>query len=174
MPGLRWPTSSTLSRTTVVFLVAWHHLLTFVEERLIDTVYEVVYSVNMLTVTINRSLKVSVYEQVASQIRQLIASGALVPGTTLPPVRQLATELGVNLNTVARAYRLLKEEGFLVIQERTGVSVSAPAEAIEPAERDKRLSELRTALARLRQAGMEPDELRRLTQRELGAVIGTP
>jgi DNA-binding transcriptional regulator YhcF (GntR family) len=127
----------------------------------------------MLTVTINRSLKNSVYEQVASQIRQLVASGALVTGTALPPVRQLATELGVNLNTVARAYRLLKAEGFLVIQERAGVSVSAPAKAIEPTERDKGLGELRTVLARLRQAGMEPDELQQLIQRELLAVIGT-
>ena len=128
----------------------------------------------MLTVTIDRSLKVSVYEQVASQIRQMVASGVLVPGTMLPPVRQLAIELGVNLNTVARAYRLLKEEGFLVIRDRTGVSVSAPAKTIAPTEQASRLGELRTALARLRQAGMEPDELRRLTQQELLAVIGTP
>ena len=141
---------------------------------MIATVYKLVYSGNMLTVTIDRSLKVSVYEQVASQIRQMVASGVLVPGTMLPPVRQLATELGVNLNTVARAYRLLKEEGFLVIRDRTGVSVSAPAKTIAPTEQASRLGELRTALARLRQAGMEPDELRRLTQQELLAVIGTP
>ena len=128
----------------------------------------------MLSVTIDRSLKVSVYEQVASQIRQLVASGALVPGTPLPPVRQLAIELGVNLNTVARAYRMLKGEGFLVIRDRTGVSVSAPAKTITPTEQASRLGELRTALARLRQAGMGPDELRRLTQQELLAVIGTP
>ena len=141
---------------------------------MIATVYKQVYSGNMLTVTIDRSLKVSVYEQVASQIRQMVASGVLVPGTMLPPVRQLAIELGVNLNTVARAYRLLKEEGFLVIRDRTGVSVSAPAKTIAPTEQASRLGELRTALARLRQAGMEPDELRRLTQQELLAVIGTP
>ncbi len=127
----------------------------------------------MLTGTINRSLKDSVYEQVASQIRQLVASGSLVPGTALPPVRQLATELGVNLNTVARAYRLLKAEGFLVIRERTGVSIAAPAEAIRPTERDSILGELRTVLARLRQAGMEPDELQQLIQRELLAITGT-
>jgi DNA-binding transcriptional regulator YhcF (GntR family) len=144
-----------------------------VATRFIDSVYNSVYSINMLTVTIDRSLKVAVYEQVASQIRQLVASGALVPGTTLPPVRQLATELGVNLNTVARAYRLLKAEGFLVTRERTGVSVAAPAKTIGPTERASRLGELRTALARLRQAGMEPDELRRLAQRELLDVIGT-
>ncbi len=127
----------------------------------------------MLTVTINRSLKDSVYEQVASQIRQLVASGSLVPGTALPPVRQLATELGVNLNTVARAYRLLKAEGFLVIRERTGVSIAAPAEAIGPTERDSILGELRTVLARLRQAGMGPDELQQLIRRELMAIRGT-
>ena len=141
---------------------------------MIATVYKQVYSGNMLTVTIDRSLKVSVYEQVASQIRQMVASGVLVPGTMLPPVRQLAIELGVNLNTVARAYRLLKEEGFLLIRDRTGVSVSAPAKTISPTERASRLGELRTALSRLRQAGMEPDELRRLTQQELLAVTGTP
>ena len=154
--------------------MACHRLLAFSGVGLIDVVYNAVYSGNMLNVTINRSLKVSVYEQVASQIRQLVASGALVPGTPLPPVRQLAIELGVNLNTVARAYRMLKAEGFLAIRDRTGVSVSAPAKTIGPAERDTRLSELRTALVRLKQAGMEPDELRRLTQQELVAVIGTP
>ena len=162
-----------LSGTMAVLLAACHHLLAFVKGSLIDTVYRLVYSVNMLTVTINRNLKDSVYEQVASQIRQLIVSGDLVPGTTLPPVRQLATELGVNLNTVARAYRSLKTEGFLVIQERTGVSVAAPAKSIGPAERNMRLGELRTVLARLRQAGMEPDELQQLIQRELLAVTGT-
>jgi DNA-binding transcriptional regulator YhcF (GntR family) len=132
-----------------------------------------IYSGDMLAVTIDRSARDPVYEQVASQIRQLVGSGALAPGTPLPPVRQLATELGVNLNTVARAYRVLKAEGFLVIRERSGVSVAAPAKAIGPTERASGLHELRTALARLRQAGMGPDELRRLTQKELLAVIGT-
>ena len=155
-------------------MIAMRLRIQLVATSLFDAVYRKVYSSNMLTVTIDRSLKVAVYEQVASQIRQLIASGVLVPGTTLPPVRQLATELGVNLNTVARAYRLLKAERFLFIRERTGVSVSTPAKTIDPIERASRLGELRTALARLRQAGMEPDELRRLTQRELLAVIGTP
>ncbi len=139
----------------------------------IDTVYYMVYNINMLTITINRSLQVSVYEQVASQIRQLVVSGPLVPGTALPPVRQLANELGVNLNTVARAYRLLKTEGFLSIQDRAGVFVSAPAKTICPTEQASRLSELRTAFARLRQVGIEPDELRRLAEHELMAVIGT-
>ena len=65
----------------------------------------------MLTITIDRVLEDPVYAQVAQQLRQSIASGALVPGTALPSVRRLAGDLGVNLNTIARAYRLLEEKG---------------------------------------------------------------
>ena len=72
----------------------------------------------MLTLTIDRSLMNPVYEQVADQVRRLVASGALGAGTALPSVRQLAGDLGVNLNTIARAYRLLEGEGFLVIRDR--------------------------------------------------------
>ena len=67
----------------------------------------------MMTLSIDRAHDTPVYEQVADQIRRLVASGRLNPGTSLPSVRQLASDLGVNLNTVARAYRVLEGEGFL-------------------------------------------------------------
>ena len=112
----------------------------------------------MLTITIDRGLEDPVYEQVADQLRQFVASGALTPGTTLPAVRRLAGDLGVNLNTVARAYRLLEGEGFLVIRDRAGVTVAAPAVKADGETRDKLLDELRSILARLRQAGMATDD----------------
>jgi len=120
----------------------------------------------MLTITIDRGLDDPVYEQVAQQVRQFVASGALEPGTALPAVRRLAGNLGVNLNTVARAYRLLESEGFLVIRDRAGVTVAAPAERAEDETRDKLLEELRSTLARLRQAGMATDEQTRQALRE--------
>jgi DNA-binding transcriptional regulator YhcF (GntR family) len=121
----------------------------------------------MVTLTIDRSLKDPVYEQVAAQIRQLVASGALAPGTLLPSVRQLANDLGVNLNTVARAYRLLKAEGFLIIKNRAGVSVAAPPTEIENTVKEELSDQLRVSIARLRQAGLSPDELLELVQREI-------
>jgi DNA-binding transcriptional regulator YhcF (GntR family) len=124
----------------------------------------------MLTLTIDRRLEVPVYEQVADQVRRLVASGALGPGTPLPPVRQLAGDLGVNLNTIARAYRLLEDEGFLVIRDRAGVEVAAPAKKVESSARAKLLDQLRATLARLRQAGMATDELLRVTRREVLAM----
>jgi len=126
----------------------------------------------MLTITIDRNLKAPVYEQVANQTRRLIASGLLRPGLVLPSVRQLAVDLGVNLNTIAKAYRLLETEGFLVIRDRAGVAVAAPAAEIEHFARSKLLDQLRTSLARLRQAGMTTEELLTIMRREVLALDG--
>ena len=126
----------------------------------------------MVTLTIDRSRDDPVYEQVAGQLRRLISSGALRAGTPLPTVRQLAGDLSVNLNTVARAYRLLESEGFLVIRDRAGVAVSPPAEEIENAARAELLDQMRVTLARLRQAGMATTELLLIVRREVLAMNG--
>jgi DNA-binding transcriptional regulator YhcF (GntR family) len=126
----------------------------------------------MLTLTIDRSLEEPVYEQVADQVRRLVASGALGPGTVLPSVRQLAGDLGVNLNTIARAYRVLEGEGFLVIRDRAGVAVAAPAEEIEQSRRAELLEQMRATLARLRQAGMTSEELLTVMRSEVLAMEG--
>ena len=121
----------------------------------------------MLTITIDRELEEPVYEQVARQIRLLIASGSLRPGTKLPPVRRVAGDLSVNLNTIARAYRLLEDEGFLDIRRGAGVKVTAPSKEIDHSTRARLLQEIRTPLARLRQAGMSSSELLEIVRREL-------
>jgi DNA-binding transcriptional regulator YhcF (GntR family) len=126
----------------------------------------------MLTISIDRSIEYPVYEQIADQVRQLIATGALAPGAALPSVRRLAGDLGVNLNTVARAYRVLEDEGFLTIRDRAGVVVAAPAEEIDETVRADLVDDLRATLARLRQAGMTPEELSAVAWSELLALDG--
>ena len=126
----------------------------------------------MLTITIDRGLEEPVYAQVAHQVRRLIASGDLRPGMTLPSVRRLAGDLGVNLNTIARAYRLLEGEGFLIIRGRSGVTVAAPAAEVEHSAHAKLMEELRTTFARLRQAGVTTDDLLEVVRREVLALDG--
>jgi DNA-binding transcriptional regulator YhcF (GntR family) len=121
-------------------------------------------------VTVEWSSSEPVYEQIARQIRAQVVAGELAAGTPLPPVRTLASDLGVNLNTVARAYRLLEEEGFVRIRHRSGAEVAAPAERPESSVVDRLRGELRGVLARLRQAGVPPDELRRMAEREIAAL----
>jgi GntR family transcriptional regulator len=70
-----------------------------------------------------------IYLQLVEQIRRLIASGELKPGDQLPTVRQLATDLRINFNTVARAYRLLDEAGLISTQHGRGTYIwEAPSE----------------------------------------------
>ncbi len=111
-----------------------------------------------------------VYEQIARQIRAQVTSGALAPGAPLPPVRTLASDLGVNLNTVARAYRLLEEEGFVRIRHRSGAEVAAPPSRPDAAARERLGRELGDVLAKLRQVGVPPEELRRIAEREIAAL----
>jgi GntR family transcriptional regulator len=74
-----------------------------------------------------------IYSQIVEQIRSMVASGDLKPGDQLPTVRQLATELRVNFNTVARAYRLLDEAGLISTQQGRGTYIweQPPPEASE-------------------------------------------
>lgn len=64
-----------------------------------------------------------IYLQIVEQIRQMVERGELKPGDQLPTVRQLATDLRVNFNTIARAYRLLDEAGLISTQHGRGTYV---------------------------------------------------
>lgn len=124
-----------------------------------------------MQVEIDRNADEPVYLQVARQVREAVADGRLVPGQGLPSVRTLASDLAVNLNTIARAYRLLEEEGFLAIRSRRGVEVRAPGDGLLPGVRAGLLEELRVVLARLRQGGLSGDELRRLAADEVDRLV---
>ena len=76
-------------------------------------------------ITVDAKDRRPIYEQVADGIKSLIARGELGPGQALPPVRQLAADLGVNLNTIAVAYRGLQEEGLIAIRHGSGATVTA-------------------------------------------------
>jgi GntR family transcriptional regulator len=65
------------------------------------------------------------YRQIAAGVASLLAAGELAPGEQLPPVRELADQLGVNFNTVARAYRVLDEQGLISTQHGRGTFILA-------------------------------------------------
>lgn len=65
------------------------------------------------------------FEQLKAQVVAQVAAGTLIAGTKLPTVRQLATDLGVAPNTVARAYRELEADGFLETRGRNGTVIKA-------------------------------------------------
>lgn len=76
-----------------------------------------------LSIQIDHRSGVPIYVQIMEQVRQQVSSGKLQPGDQLPTVRQMATELRVNFNTVARAYRLLDEAGLISTQQGRGTYI---------------------------------------------------
>jgi GntR family transcriptional regulator len=70
---------------------------------------------------------VPIYIQLMNQVKHMIATGELKPEDQLPTVRQLAADLRINFNTVARAYRLLDEESIISTQHGRGTFILEPA-----------------------------------------------
>src|SRR5215468_1142895 len=106
-----------------------------------------------------------IYRQVADGIKELIAHGKLPEGTSLPPVRQIAADLGVNLNTIATAYRELQKEGLIVVKHGSGSMVAS--RKITDRSQDELLRPLRKALTELVLAGMSSRKILNLVAREL-------
>ena len=138
-----------------------------------NTVYDIVYRM-VLVVKVVRESDEAVYEQIARQIRAGVGSGALQAGALLPSVRTLATDLGINLNTVARAYRLLQEEGFVTIQRRRGVCVASPSTTVKERTSQFLHSQLRAVLQRMRQAGLLPEDIRAVVTEEIERLSSPP
>lgn len=84
----------------------------------------------MLVLEISLDSPIPLGDQLVASVRHLIASGTLKPGDELPPVRQVAADLGVNLNTVARAYRQLEQDGLVAAARGRGTRVTSAREQL--------------------------------------------
>ncbi len=108
-------------------------------------------------IRIDLASEVPAYRQIASALRALLVGGTFPVGSPLPTERQLAVDLGVHHNTVAEAYRLLSEEGWLTLRRRHGAIVqdrSRPSPSREA--RSSLLRRLRELTAEAHSAGLAP------------------
>jgi GntR family transcriptional regulator len=106
---------------------------------------------------------VPIYLQIVNQVKYLVASGRLVAGEELPPIRVLADQLVINPNTVARAYRELEIAGVVEKRRTAGTYVSASGSPLARRECLKILNErIDALLAEARQMNVDTEELVRL------------
>lgn len=108
------------------------------------------------------------YEQIRSQIAAMIATGVLAEDAQLPTIRQLAADLGLAANTVARAYRELEAAGLVRSRVRHGTTVAA-AKPLAPHEIRRLLDEAAQAYASTaRRLGVTPAQAQDALRRALG------
>jgi GntR family transcriptional regulator len=105
---------------------------------------------------------IPIFEQIAEQLLENIENGGLEPGTQLPTVRQLAVELGINFNTVARAYRLLDQRSIITTQRGRGTFVLDPPKAKTSLNtKRKRIKELtQFYIRKATNLGFSPEEIK--------------
>lgn len=122
-------------------------------------------------ITIDEADRRPVYRQIAEEIKTLIARGELQEGVALPPVRQIASDLGVNLNTIAAAYRELQREGLVRVRHGAGAYVT-PRLPSQQSEAELRKA-LRASLTHLALAGLPRSEILTMVNEELQQFFGT-
>lgn len=114
---------------------------------------------------------VPIYDQVVRQVKYAVAEGSLSPGDRVPSVRQLAAQLTLNPNTIARAYQQLQSDGVLETQRGLGMIVRQQAPRHCAAERQSLLAErLRGVIREATRGGLDADELRKLFEQSLAEV----
>lgn len=104
------------------------------------------------------------YEQVRSQVAELVRCGTLAPGAKLPTVRALAGELGLATNTVARSYRELERDGVIETRGRQGSFVAHGGSRTERAA----MADAEAYAARIRHLGLTPADGVRFVTRAFG------
>lgn len=120
-------------------------------------------------ITIDETDRRPFYRQVVDEIKSLIARGELREGSSLPPVRQVATDLGVNLNTIAFAYRKLQQEGLIKIKHGSGAVVTS--RVLGEKSNEHLRAQLCTALTHLVLAGLKRSEIKALVDGELHELM---
>jgi DNA-binding transcriptional regulator YhcF (GntR family) len=127
----------------------------------------------MTLLVLDPNSSVPPYEQVRSQLAAAIESGRLGPASQLPTVRRLAGDLGLAVNTVARAYRELELAGLVETRGRAGTFVAGPPSQA----RQLAVDAARAFLQRMRDLGFEPERALAVVRHEAELAIesgGTP
>ena len=113
-----------------------------------------------------------IVRQIVDGVRLQVATGALEAGDQLPSVRGLAQQLGINPNTVAKAYAELTGEGWLESRQGMGLYVAPPRQRLSDAERERRLDDaLDRFVTDVVPLGYPNDEVQARLDRQLARLV---
>lgn len=108
--------------------------------------------------TVNFSSRTPIYQQLYDDVIRLVSLGVLKSDTKLPPVRILATELGINPNTVQKAYKMLEKDGYIYSTVGRGSFVSNKLDQNQ-AEEIQAKNDLKESIDKAYKKGITKDEM---------------
>jgi len=113
---------------------------------------------------VNPRSKQPLYEQLVEQLRRQIVLGGMKAGAAMPSVRQLATELGINPNTIQKAYRRMEEEGMILSIPGKGSFVSDDLADMLTKQREDQRSKAKQMLQSCREMGLTKEEITQMVE----------
>ncbi len=117
---------------------------------------------------------IPIYEQIKNEIKNRISQGIFKANEPLPSIRELATQLIINPNTVARAYRELEQEGFIYTRKGKGCYVSDNSSSLVKEESTKILNQVfdRTIEEAIK-LNLDPEEIKKLFEQRVDQAAGS-
>lgn len=118
-----------------------------------------------MILTINFESEKPIYVQIVEQVTKGIYSGEISPGESLPSVRQLGSDIGVNLHTVNKAYQILKDKKYIQIDRRSGAYISSSFDRYKDEDIAVLEDDMETLLAGAYIMGIEKDEVIKIVEK---------
>ena len=114
-----------------------------------------------MKIQINSNLSTPLFKQLINQIKEAVMDGLLKPGDSLPSIRQLANDLGLNHNTVAKAYQILERDSVIQTKGYRGTSIHGDAKQNSTVNmNDSITTKLSETIKSLRESGATDSEIR--------------
>ena len=118
---------------------------------------------------IDQRSRVPIYEQLREQLRWQISMGFLAPDEPLPSVRTLSAELGINPNTVQKAYREMEQEGLIYSRPGRGSFVTPAVSEQQRKQRETQMALVEKEMRKAREMGVSRKETEELLEKVFGA-----
>ncbi len=112
-----------------------------------------------MIINLDYQSRTPIYEQIVLEIERYVALGILKPEEQIPPIREMATELGINPNTVKKAYSVLETKGVIVTLSTKGTYIAYDTKKIVDEKINSKLEELKTIIAELEKLGLSKEEI---------------
>ena len=114
-------------------------------------------------IALNQTSRTPIYQQIREQVLVQIACGALKPHEQLPGIRSMAIDLGINPNTVMKAYVELEREGFIYSLAGKGSFISEPSMDVSVLRREK-LDEIEALLIKVLPYGIKKEDIHQIIE----------
>ena len=114
-----------------------------------------------MLININYQSRAPIYEQIVNEIERYVVAGVLKPNEPIPSIRELAVQIGVNPNTIKKAYDELERKGVIITMSTKGSFISNNINGVFEDKKSEKIRQITELVRELENLGMSKEEIKR-------------